>query len=100
MKNDGNTIKLIFKAGIEVTRMVEWHREIQFERMKSYQVFDVYVFNIKEVRFDKPIYLGFRILKLSKLSTHETYYKIMQSFFDSKLEGNLQLHYMSSDSFV
>ena len=46
---------------------------------------------------DKPIYLGFAILELSKLLMYETYYDNFQRYFRQK---NLQLHYMDTDSFV
>ena len=42
---------------------------------------------------DKPIYLGFSVLELSKLHMYETYYDILQPYFG---EENLQLHYMDS----
>ena len=54
----------------------------------------MYTFTNKEVMFDKPIYLDFTILELSELFMPETYYDILQSFFDAKLERNLRLHYM------
>ena len=46
---------------------------------------------------DKPIYLGFAVLKLSKLLLHETYCDECQPNFGCK---NFQLHYIDSDSFV
>ena len=46
---------------------------------------------------DKPIYLGFSVLELSKLLMYETYYDKLQPYFGLK---NLQLHYMDTDSFV
>ena len=46
---------------------------------------------------DKPIYLGFAILELSKLLMYETYYDTLQPNFGEK---NLQLHYMDTESFV
>ena len=46
---------------------------------------------------DKPIYLGFSVLKLSKLLMYETYYDKLQPYFGQK---NIQLHYMDTDSFV
>ena len=46
---------------------------------------------------DKPIYLGFAILELSKLHMYETYYDILQPYFGQE---NLQLHYMDCDSFI
>ena len=46
---------------------------------------------------DKAIYLGFAILKLSKLHMYETYFDTLQPYFGQE---NLQLHYMDCDSFV
>ena len=46
---------------------------------------------------DKPIYLGFSVLDLSKLHIYETYYDILQQYFGHE---NLQLHYMDTDGFV
>ena len=46
---------------------------------------------------DKPIYLGFTVLELSKLLMYETYYDILQPYFGQE---NIQLHYMDTDSFV
>ena len=46
---------------------------------------------------DKPIYLGFAILELSKLHMYETYYDTLQPYFGQE---NIQLHYMDCDSFI
>ena len=46
---------------------------------------------------DKPVYLGFVVLELSKLHMCETYYILLQPYFGEKL---LQLHYMDTDSFI
>ena len=46
---------------------------------------------------DKPIYLGFSVLQLSKLLMYETYYDKLQPYFGRE---NIQLHYMDTDSFV
>ena len=45
---------------------------------------------------DKPIYLGFALLELSKLHMYETYSKL-QPKFGAK---NLHLHYMDTNSFI
>ena len=60
--------------------------------MKSYEGFEVYRFKSQEVNFDNPINLGFTNLKQSKLFKYETTYDKPQQFFDSNLEGKLQLH--------
>ena len=46
---------------------------------------------------DKPIYLGFAVLELSKLHMYETYYDKLQQYFRKK---NLHLHFMDTDSFI
>ena len=46
---------------------------------------------------DKPIYLGFFVLELSKLHMYETYYNILQPYFGQE---NIQLHYVDTDAFL
>ena len=46
---------------------------------------------------DKPIYLGFAVLELSKLLRCETCYDKFQPYF---LQENFQLLYMDPDSFA
>ena len=46
---------------------------------------------------DKPIYLGFSVLELSKILMYETCYDELQPYFGQK---NLHLQYMDTDSFV
>ena len=46
---------------------------------------------------DKPICLGFSVLKLSKLLIYETNYDKLQPYFGQE---NLHWHYMDTDSFV
>ena len=46
---------------------------------------------------DKPVYLGFAVLELSKLHMYETYYDISQIYC---CRENIQLHYIDMDAFV
>ena len=46
---------------------------------------------------DKAIYVGFAILKLSKLHMYETYYDTLQTYFGQE---NLQLHYIDTDGMI
>ena len=46
---------------------------------------------------DKPIYLGFDILELSRLLVYETQFDNLQPYFGQE---NIQLHYLDFDSFV
>ena len=64
---------------------------------KSYENCDSYTFEQSEVFMDKPIYLGFSALELSKLTMYETYYDKLQPYFGQE---SIQLHYMNTESFV
>ena len=64
---------------------------------KSYENCYIYTFKQNEVLMDKPIYLGFSVLDLSKLLMYETYYDKLQPYFGQE---DIQLHYMDTDSFV
>ena len=46
---------------------------------------------------DKPIYLGFAVLELSKLHMYETYYDLLDPCFK---ERKRHLQYMVTDSFI
>ena len=64
---------------------------------KSYENCDSYTFKQNEVSMDKPIYIGFTVLEISKLHLCETYFDILQPYFGKK---SLHLHYMVTDSFI
>ena len=46
--------------------------------------------------FDKPIYLGFTVLELSKLLMYEFYYNKLRPYW----KQSIQLRYMDADSFI
>ena len=64
---------------------------------KSYENCDGNVFQKNEVVMDKPIYLGFTVLELSKLHMYETYYDKLQPYFGQEI---IQLHFIDTDAFV
>ena len=64
---------------------------------KSYEIYDSYTFKQNEVVMDRPIYLGFAILEISKLLMYETYFDKLQPHFG---RDNIQSHYMDTDAFV
>ena len=64
---------------------------------KSYENCESYTFKENEVLMDKPIYLGFSTVELSKLHLYETYYDKLQPYYGME---NIQLHFMDCDSFV
>ena len=51
---------------------------------KTYENCDSYVIKQNEVLMDKPIYLGFVVLELSKLFLYETYNDKLQPYFGEK----------------
>ena len=51
--------------------------------------------NIK-VRMNKPVYLGFLILEISKILM----YKVWYDFIKTKYQINAKLCYMDADSFI
>ena len=56
---------------------------------KLYDNCDSYTFKQNEVSMDKHNFLGFAVLKLSKLIMYETYHDKLQPYFGEK---NLHLH--------
>ena len=64
---------------------------------KSYDIRDSYTFKQNQVVMDKAIYVGFAILELSELHIYETYYDVLQPYFDQE---ELQLHYIDTDGMI
>ena len=52
---------------------------------KSFGNCDSYLEKELEILMDKPIYLGFAILELSKLHMYETYYDNLNLILDKKI---------------
>ena len=98
MENVRNRLKIKFIKKNNYREIVKQQSKLTFNGIhKSYENCDSYTFKQREVLMDKPIYLGFTVLELSKLLMHETYYDILQPYFRQE---NIQLHYMDIDSFV
>ena len=98
MENVRNRLKIKFVKKDNYREIVKQQSKLTFNGIhKSYENCDSYTFKQNEVLMDKPIYLGFTVLELSKLLMYETYYDILQVYIGQK---NKQLHYMDTDSFV
>ena len=98
MENVRNRSKIEFVKKDDEEKIVKWQSKLTFNGIhKSYEKYDSFIFKQNEVLMDKPIYLGFAILELSKLLMYETYYDKFQPYFG---EENIQLHYVDTDSFV
>ena len=98
MENIRNRIRMKFIKKDENEKMVKLQSKLTFHGIhKSYEEYDSFTFKQNEVLMDKPIYLGFAVLELSKLLMYETYYDAFQPYFSQE---NIQLHYIDCDSFV
>ena len=98
MENVRNRLKIKFIKKDNHRKIIEYQSKLTFNGIhKSYENCDSYTIKQNEVLMDKPIYLGFCVLELSKLLMYETYYDILQPYFGQE---NIQLHYMDTDSFI
>ena len=98
MENVRNRLKIKFVKKNDYREIIKQQSKLTFNGIhKSYENCDSYTFKQNEVLMDKPIYLGFAVLELSKLHMYETYYDKLQPYFKQE---NVQLHYMDTDSFV
>ena len=98
MENVRNRLKIKFIKKDDQREIIKQQSKLTFNGIhKSYENCDSYTFKQNEVLMDKPIYLGFSVLELSKLLMYETYYDELQPYFK---HDKLKLHYMDCDSFV
>ena len=98
MENIRNRLGIRFFRKDEYKEIKKYQSKLTFNGIhKSYENCDSYVFKKNEVLMDKPIYLGFAVLEVSKLHMYETYYDKLQPYFGQE---NIQLNYMDTDAFV
>ena len=98
MENVRNRLKIKFVKKDDYRETIKQESKLTFNGIhKSYENCDSYTFKQNEVLMNKPIYLGFTVLELSKLLMYETYYDKLQPYFGQE---NIQLHYMDTDSFI
>ena len=94
MENVRNRFKIKFIKKDDYGEIIKQQSKLTFNGIhKSYENCDSYTFRQNEVLMDKPIYLGFVVLELSKLHMYETYYDKLQPYFGQE---SIQLHYMDS----
>ena len=98
MENVRNRCKIEIIKRDNYDKILRLQRKLTFNGIcKSFDNCDSYLEKEHEILMDKPIYLGFAILELSKLHMYETYYNTLQPYFGQE---NIQLHYMDCDSFI
>ena len=75
MENVRNRCKIEIIKRENYNKILGWQRKLTFKGIcKSFSNCDSYLEEEHEILMDKPIYLGFAILELSKLHMYETYY--------------------------
>ena len=98
MEDVRNRIKVEFVKNTDERKILRFQSRLDFNGIhKSYQDYDSYTFKSNVVKMEKPIYLGFAILELSKLLMYETYYDKLQKYFG--IDG-IQIHYQDTDAFI
>ena len=98
MENVRNRLKIKFFKKDDYREIIKQQSKLTFNGIhKSYENCYSYTVRQNEVLMDKPIYLGFTVLELSKLLMYETFYDKLQLYFG---QANIQLHYMDTDSFI
>ena len=82
----------------DIHRIPDRQSKLSFDdKIAEYEKFNLYSFNKETIKFTKPIYVGFWVLELSKLSMYEWYFDKMQQYFG---EENLELQSLDTDSFI
>ena len=70
----------------ETDKIIKQQYKLTFNGiLESHENCDSYTFKENEVLMDTPTYLGFAILKLSKLHMFETYYDKLQPYFGQEI---------------
>ena len=98
MENVRNRTKVEFIKKDDTYKNIKQQSKSTFYGIhRSYENYDIFVIRKNEVVMDKPIYLGFTVLELSKLHKYETYYDKLQKYFGVEI---LNLQNMDTDSFI
>ena len=98
MEDVRNRIKVEFAKNTDERTILIYQSRLDFKGIhKGYQDYDSYTFKSNIIKMEKPIYLGFTILELSKLLMYETYYDKLKKYFG--VDG-IQIHYQDTDAFI
>ena len=97
MENVRDRTILEFIDHSQIDQIIKRQSKLSFKGIVDhYSKFSVYKFDKEKTVFDKPIYLGFTVLELSKLLMYGFYYNKLQPYW----KQSIQLHYMDTDSFI
>ena len=79
MENVRDRVNLEFIDHSQVQQIIKRQSKLSFKGIVYwYSVFSVYKFDKEKTVFDKPVYLGFTVLELSKLLMYEFYYNTLE----------------------
>ena len=82
MENVRNCLKIKLFKKDDYREIIKQQSKLTFNGcQKSYENCYSYTVRQNEILMDKPIYLGFTVLELSKLHMYETYYDVLQPYF-------------------
>ena len=97
MENVRERVNLEIILHTNIDQIIKRQSKLSFKGINMhYSTFSLYKFDKEKTVFDKPIYLGFSVLELSKLLMYEFYYHKLQPYYNN----NVKLHYMDTDSFI
>ena len=97
MENVRERVNLEIIPHTNIDQVIKRQSKLSFKGINMhYSTFSLYKFDKEKTVFDKPIYLGFSVLELSKLLMYEFYYHKLQPYYNN----NVKLHYMDTDSFI
>ena len=97
MENVRERVNLEIIPHTNIDQIIKRQSKLSFKGIVNhYSEFSVYKFDKEKTVFDKPIYLGFSVLELSKLLMYEFYYHKLKPYYNSKIK----LHYMDTDSSI
>ena len=81
----------------QTNQFLKTQSKLSFKRIINwFEIFSVYKFDKEKTFIEKPIYLGFSVLELSKLLMYEFCYHTLEP----SSKHRVYLHYMDTDSFV
>ena len=95
MENVRERVNLEIIPHTNIDQIIKRQSKLSFKGIVNhYSEFSVYKYDKEKTVFDKPIYLGFSVLELSKLLMYEFYCHKLQPYYSS----SVKLHYM--DTFI
>ena len=97
MQNVRERVNLEIIPHTEIDQIIKRQSKLGFKGISQhYNDFSLNKDDKEKTVFDKPTYLGFTVLELSKLLMYEFYYHKLQPYYNNKIKLNC----MDTDSFI